>query len=334
MSQIHAHPRVSIGLPVFNGARYVRAALESILAQTFHDWELLICDNASADGTAEICSEFVRRDRRIKYYRSATNRGAAPNYNWAFCLSSGEYFKWADYDDVIAPRFLEECVRVLDRDPDITVCFTRAHLIDETGAIVSEYDPLPDTSSGRPHVRFGNLLLAQDHRLLQASGVLRSRAVRRTRLHESYPCSDEVLLAHLALLGRYHEVPDRLASIRVHAGQSTKGVLASERARVLFFDTSLEGRAVPIRWLYFCGGMSAIREADLPAWERILCYCQMARWLARKQNLRSVIKDVLLMTHEAIPVFGRLYSEAVTAAELGAGRRPAARLDGERQSAG
>jgi glycosyltransferase involved in cell wall biosynthesis len=334
MSQTHAHPRVSLGLPVYNGARYLRAALESSVAQTFDDWELLICDNASTDGTAEICSEFVRRDRRIRYYRSATNRGAAPNYNWAFRLASGEYFKWADYDDVIAPQFLQECVRVLDRQPDVMVCYTRAHLIDETGAVVSEYDPLPDTSSERPHVRFGNLLLAQDHRLIQASGVLRSRAVRRTRLHESYPCSDEVLLAHLALLGRYHEIPDRLACIRVHAEQSTKGVLASERARVLFFDTSLEGRAVPIRWQYFCGGMRAIREAALPVWERVLCYGQMARWLARKQNLRSVVKDVLLMTNEVIPVFGRLYQEAVTAAELGAGRRPAAPAGGKHQSAG
>ncbi len=334
MTQTHAHPRVSIGLPVFNGARYLRAALESIVAQTLNDWELIICDNASTDGTGEICGEFVRRDKRIQYHRSATNRGAAPNYNWAFTLAVGEYFKWADYDDVIAPRFLEECVRVLDREPEVVACFTRAYLIDQTGAVVCEYDPLPDTSSVRPHVRFGKLLLEQDHRLIQASGVLRTSAVRRTRLHESYPCSDEVLLAHLALLGRYHEVPDRLASIRVHPAQSTKGVLASERARVLFFDTSLEGRAVPIRWLYFRGGVNAIRETDLPVWERTLCYLQMLRWLARKENFRSVLKDILLMTHEMVPVFRRLYEGAVGAAQLGARRAQAAAVIGRHEHDG
>lgn len=334
MIQAHGHPRVSIGLPVFNGARYLSAALESVVAQTFRDWELIICDNASTDGTAGICREFARRDTRVRYYRSEKNRGAAPNYNWAFGLARGEYFKWADYDDIIAPRFLEECVRVLDREPDVVVCFSRAHLIDESGTKVCEYDPLPDTSSARPHIRFGNLLLAQDHRLLQASGVLRSSAVRRTRLHESYPCSDEVLLAHLALLGRYYEIPDRLACIRVHPAQSTKGVLASERARVLFFDTSLEGRAVPIRWLYFRGGINAIQEAALPFWERAHCYRQMLRWLVRKENARSVLKDLMLMTHERLPVFRGLYEEAVAAALMGAGRLPGGSADSRRQLAG
>jgi glycosyltransferase involved in cell wall biosynthesis len=104
-------PKVATGMPVWNGEKFVSEAIESILAQTYGDFELVISDNASTDATAEICHDYAKQDARIRYIRQKTNIGAAPNYNEVFRHSSGQYFKWAAHDDVLAPEFIGECVR-------------------------------------------------------------------------------------------------------------------------------------------------------------------------------------------------------------------------------
>src|SRR5262245_45018612 len=102
----NATPRVSIGLPIFNGEKYVAQAFDSILAQTYADFELIISDNASTDQTEAICQAYANRDRRIRYYRNNRNLGAAANYNRVFDLSTGVYFKWAAHDDIVLPTFV------------------------------------------------------------------------------------------------------------------------------------------------------------------------------------------------------------------------------------
>src|SRR5689334_3559190 len=88
-------PKVSIGLPVYNGENYLAKTIASILAQTFTDFELIICDNASSDSTQRICEDFARQDARVRYGRNEKNLGAGPNYDLAFSRSTGTYFKWA-----------------------------------------------------------------------------------------------------------------------------------------------------------------------------------------------------------------------------------------------
>src|SRR3954470_15735733 len=88
-------PLVSIGLPVYNGARYIAEALESLLAQTYTAFELIISDNGSTDATRSICEEFAARDGRVRYVRHETNRGLAWNWNHVFELSRRPYFKWS-----------------------------------------------------------------------------------------------------------------------------------------------------------------------------------------------------------------------------------------------
>src|SRR5262249_45528439 len=103
-------PKVTIGLPVYNGAEYLADAITSILSQTFTDFELLISDNASDDATESICRGFADRDRRVKYVRQKTNIGAAANHNLLVGQSDSPYFKWAAHDDILEPRFLEVAV--------------------------------------------------------------------------------------------------------------------------------------------------------------------------------------------------------------------------------
>lgn len=133
-------PRLSIGLPVFNGDKFLNKAIDSLLAQTFEDFELIISDNASTDKTEEICRTYAEKDQRIRYYRNEKNIGCARNFNRVFKLSSAEYFKWAAHDDLHAPNFLMKCVEVLDQNPSVILCHSQVYIIDEYGKFLQNYD--------------------------------------------------------------------------------------------------------------------------------------------------------------------------------------------------
>src|SRR4051794_27763407 len=137
---IEHKPRVSIGMPVRNGAKYIRQAIDSILAQTFTDWELIVCDNASTDSTEQIVREYAARDSRIRYHRNPRDIGPAANHNIGFEMSRGEYFRWHAHDDMIAPTYLEKCVAALDADPTIAVAHTQTRIVDDKNEFLEDYN--------------------------------------------------------------------------------------------------------------------------------------------------------------------------------------------------
>lgn len=294
----NSQPRVSVGLPVYNAEKYLEKALDSILAQTYQDFELIISDNASVDRTQEICQTYAARDARIRYYRNAKNLGAVPNFNRVLELATSEYHKWAPYDDLIEPDFLARCVAVLDQNPAVVLCYSRAKIIDEAGNFEVDYNPGPDTSSRKPHERFRNLILYPEY-AVQQMGLIRTSVLKEVGGHQSYPSSDEVLLAELALRGQFFEIPERLYLYRRHAAQST-GTSHIQRARVLFFDTSFAGKIVLPKWLYLEGCLRAIQRAPLPAVERIHCYRQLLRWLLVAPNFRALGKDLLIAASQMV----------------------------------
>jgi glycosyltransferase involved in cell wall biosynthesis len=114
-----SNPKVSIGLPVYNGENFIREAIDSILGQIFCDFELIISDNASSDGTEEICRSYAGRDQRVRYYRNEENIGSSGNYTRVFLLAKGKYFKWTAHDDICKPDFIEKCIEVLDKDDSL-----------------------------------------------------------------------------------------------------------------------------------------------------------------------------------------------------------------------
>lgn len=295
----NARPRVSIGLPVFNGERYLEKALDSILGQTFTNFEIVISDNASTDRTEEICRMFMERDARIHYFRNDRNLGAAPNFNRVFELSTGEFFKWHAYDDLIMPTFISRCIEELDQNPAAVLCFPRVTLIDDHGEPIGDYDPEPDTSSPEPHVRFRNLVLR--HGLfIQTYGLIRADVLGKTGCHRSFPSSDEVFLAELGLRGQFHQIPDRLLCLRIHNEQSTKGVLRVERARTLWFDSSLKGKIFLPKWAYFFACLQVVKAAPLNHAQRLYCYVQVMRWLLVPAHLRAMGKDMLLAASQLV----------------------------------
>src|SRR3989449_9323369 len=135
----HATPRVSMAVPVYNGERYLGEALDSLLAQTYHDFELIICDNASTDGTGEIARSYASMDERVRDVRNERNLGLAGNVKRAFQLSSGEYFRWHAADDGGAPQCLARCVAVADRHPAAVRAYPKSKLSAPAGRAPAAY---------------------------------------------------------------------------------------------------------------------------------------------------------------------------------------------------
>jgi glycosyltransferase involved in cell wall biosynthesis len=287
-------PLVSIGLPVYNAEKYLEEALESILDQTYKHFELIVSDNASNDRTQDICLKYAQKDSRVRYYRNETNLGAAPNHNHVFELAKGKYFKWAGYDDKIAPDFLSKCVEVLEKNLDIVLCMPQTGMIDENGQHIGGFDFNVDADISSPHMRFKNLMLKNKSGNF-IYGLMRLDSVSKTSLHGSYPSSDLVFIAELAFYGVFYVMPERLFYRRMHAEQSTKGTLRFERNRVAWFDTSLNERIVLPKWRYLFGSLKAVKNAPLNVFQRLFCYMQVVRWALGRPQIRALGKDVLLV---------------------------------------
>src|SRR5215475_6332451 len=129
-------PKLSIGIPVFNGQEFLPELLDSLLGQTFTDFEIVICDNASTDRTSQICWEYERRDSRVQYVRNLRNLGAVANFNRVFELSTAPLFKWAAHDDLHHEAYLETCVRLLEENPDVVLAHAGTAFIDDKGEIL------------------------------------------------------------------------------------------------------------------------------------------------------------------------------------------------------
>ena len=274
-------PRVSIGLPIYNGENFLGDAVESLLAQTFTDFELVLVDNASTDGTAAMCERFVARDKRVRYHRNPQNIGGAPNFNLAFQLADrAPYFKWAAHDDRHLPDFLAECVKVLDADPDVVVCHAESEFIDETGRVVKSYNPeLNEVGSPRASTRFRNLVLSE-HWAFDVFGLMRRSVLAETPLHGSYVGSDRVMLAELGLRGRFHRVPRVLFQSRDYGGRSIRA--QDIRARGGWFNPKLEGKIILPHCRYFFEFARTPLRVPLSVSERVACWRAVWEW--RREN--------------------------------------------------
>jgi glycosyltransferase involved in cell wall biosynthesis len=229
-------PRLSIGLPVYNGEQFLAQALDCLLAQTFGNFEIIVSDNASTDRTAQISRAYADRDARVRYLRNDANLGAIANYNRTFALSSAPLFKWAAHDDLHHSHYLEKCVRLLDEDQTVLLAHSATAFIDDKGQAFpldpdtgTYVDPktglrqMPDSPAigdSRSAVsRFWHVL-ARARWGSHMFGVIRRDALRQTGLLPNFAGSDRVMLAELALLGRFRAVPERLFLKRFHGGGS------------------------------------------------------------------------------------------------------------------
>lgn len=284
-------PSVSVGLPVWNGEKFIRSALDSILQQEFADFELIISDNSSTDATENICREYAAKDPRVRYSRNEKNIGATGNYNRVFELARGEFFKWISHDDECAPSFLRRCMETFEKaSPDTVLVCSRNQKIDETGRVVhvSGFQMTPSPSPSR---RLASLIGRRDfpHPIW---GLIRSKALRQTRLM-GVVRADEVLLAELALLGRFVEIPEELQRWRVHPQNAMK-VHRTSRQLVLWHDPSKANRRfiLPDGLAWDLEYFRAIRHIPNSGMERLFCYAVISSFalMRRARNFRNMLR--------------------------------------------
>jgi glycosyltransferase involved in cell wall biosynthesis len=273
-----AHSRVAIGLPVYNGGKYLAQTLDSILAQTFEDFDLVISDNASTDRTEEISRDYAGRDGRIRYHRNERNLGAAWNYNRVFELADAEYFKWAAHDDLIAPAYIERCIGILDRKPRAVLSYARTRIIDENGGEKEDYNDNLHLDSVSARERFRRVLFELTGECNAVFGLIRREALLRTNLIGAFHSSDIVLLAELAMQGEFYEIEERLFFRRDHPDTSVR-LHKSKRDRTAWFDPNKARRDPMLMWRWLVEYAKAVRRVPMSVSEKSCCYALLAKWM-------------------------------------------------------
>lgn len=261
-------PRLTIGLPVYNGETYLAETLKSLLAQDFDDFELVVSDNASTDATVQIVESFARRDPRLRLVRNDQNMGAAYNYNRLVMDSRAELFKWAGYDDLLEPGYVSSCVAALDANPRAVLAFAQATIMDAAGRRVHAYEEPLDVAGSTPWRRVASF--AWQFNLCNACfGVMRRATMTSTGLIRPYISSDVTFLAEMAALGSFRLVDQRLFLRRVHESSSRQGrTSAAEVAR--WFDPSARGAPRLVRLKLLGRTVAALGAGSAPVPDRLL----------------------------------------------------------------
>jgi glycosyltransferase involved in cell wall biosynthesis len=247
-------------MPVYNSKKYIRKQLDSLLAQTYTNFEIVITDNCSTDETPQIIADYMARDSRIRYVRNETNIGLYSNFNRCFELARGEYFKWAADDDLHDPRFLEKAVAVLDSDPEVVMCWCLVRQIDSYGDEI----PLEALGKGVYYDRDGHKTMVSppdEHgaalnsprittRLRGAIhnntwsyeifGLCRRELMAKSSRHQDYYGSEKVCVVEFAAMGRIHTLPEVLFYYRRHPAQSTGIMTAKQRQSVILGATTVK----------------------------------------------------------------------------------------------
>jgi glycosyltransferase involved in cell wall biosynthesis len=276
---VTAAPRLSIGLPVYNGENYLAESLDALLGQSFTDFELIISDNASTDSTEEICLGYASRDRRIRYFRQQRNIGIAPNRNFVTQHARGEFFKVACHDDLFARDLLGLCIEALDDNPRVVLAHSWSAILDPAGVVTELLEYPVNTAAARAPDRLRSMLF--DGWGDDDGGVIRMDVLRRVSAQGSYHFADRTFTAEIALYGPFYMVPDWLFFRRCHPGQA--GVVSSMRDRCARLDPRRANRitnpAARLYGEYIWGYIRAIQRAPLTKLERRECYAVLGQWM-------------------------------------------------------
>lgn len=285
MNKVSKVPRLSVGLPVYNGENYLAESLEALLGQTYEEFELIISDNASTDSTGDICRRYARHDSRIRYIRQPKNIGLAQNHNCLVAEARGELFKWSSHDDLYARDLIERCVEALDEYPQVILAHSWTAMIDSAGNVTRAVHYEIATESPSPPERFRSMLF--DRGGDDDSGVIRLPVLRQTALNGSYYRADRTFVSELALAGPFYHVPDWLYFRRDHPERAARA-FTSVRDWCTNLDPSRADRlrhpVVRLYGEYVWGFITAIRHAPLSAAERRQCYRHLAHWAASRAS--------------------------------------------------
>jgi len=270
-------PRVSVGLIVYEGERYLESSIDSYLRQTFTDFELIVSDNGSTDGTERIALAKAAADRRVRYVRSERNRGVAWNLNNAFALARGEYFAWASHDDLQTPEFLERALAVLEADPTVVYAYAPTYLMDDDGRVYAREANRFTLGADSPNRRFWEQLIVRGGQNFW--GLHRVSTLQQVGRLGSTPWGERVMFGELSLRGRFAVVPGTSFYWRRQDGLPAA---YSPRRNVVAFDPDGPAwrRIRPaLLTRYVAELIAAIQRTPLPIGERLRCYARLGRWM-------------------------------------------------------
>jgi len=335
---MNAVPRLSIGLPVYNGENHLTESLEALLGQSYEDFELIISDNASTDDTADICRRYGKQDARIRYIRQPRNIGLSPNHNFVLQQSRGEYFKWAAADDLYGRDLLKRCVDALDEDEEVVLAHSWEAAIDNASTVTQAMDYPLATNSPRAPDRFKAILFGSsglfessdpavsgfvrvDNRgILRACdmyGVTRTAVMRKVTPLGSYHHSDRIIICALALHGRFHMTPDWLY-FRRDTPDRTYNKSPKLRDRCEVHDPSRKNRLLhPTTRLvaeYLWAYVGAIQRAPLSPADRRECYRNLSQWMLDRVTSKVVRRHM-------VPLEAPDHSHAVSAGAVVPGQK-------------
>lgn len=266
---MNAPPRVSVGIPVYNGEPYLSDTLDALRKQELDDLEVIISDNASTDNTEQICRNVAAADSRFHYYRSDTNRGISWNYNRVLSLARAAAFMWNCADDIADPEHLSECCEALDRNPDAHVAFARVRLIDSSGAQIGELDD--DGLSFdlvEPARRVERYFARHAYQIVGFGGVFRTSSLRELGGLPSFYGGDVLLGMRLAMLGGLVQVPQQLFRQRRHDLQMNKLQGGDPVAQQLAYAPSRRLHSAFPQWRLNAEMFRAIAATSLPPTDR------------------------------------------------------------------
>lgn len=219
-------PRVSICLPTFNGDRFVADAIDSVLNQSFQDFELIIIDDSSADGSFELIENYAAKDARIKFFANESRRGLFANYNACMQMAEGEYLKLFAQDDVLHKDALAECVRVLDENPHVSIVSLQRAIIDGDGqpvGVATHYrDRLPEDISIGVHEIASQCLFPINNCIGEPSTVMFRQKDQGTGFNvDLLQVGDIEYWIRIAMAGDVYLSSKQYCSFRRHQGSKT-----------------------------------------------------------------------------------------------------------------
>jgi glycosyltransferase involved in cell wall biosynthesis len=324
---MRGHPRVSIGLPVFNAELYLEQSLEAVLGQTFRDFELIISSNASTDGTDDICRRYAERDERIRFIRQPSNIGAVPNHNLVLDQATAPLFKWVSGDDLYARDLIERCVALLDAEPELVLAHSWTAAINGDGELIQALPYPLATERPEPEARLRSLLFAGDEmpgaiRADDFYGVIRTDVLRKMKRLGSFYHSDQTYTANLALHGPFGIIPEWLYFRRHHTGRALEA-----NPTVRSWCSNLDPRrgdrlrhpTVRLIGEYGWENIALIGRSPIRLSDKVRCYRVMGQWMVSRVARRLSGRHDEHQGRPATP----LIEPPVSVAELVAGQHDA-----------
>jgi glycosyltransferase involved in cell wall biosynthesis len=229
-------PRVSVLVPTYRYSEYLDQAISSILAQDFEDFELIISDDASGDGSAEKIRAFAERDRRIRAYVQPKNLGMVPHWNWCLAQAKGDYIKYLFGDDYLATRqALGQLVRALDAQPSAVLATGQRQWVDEKGQTMFRAESMPSNGLTNGTEATANCMSVDRNLIGEPPAVLFRKAAGLRGFDVTFRQLVDLEMWYCLLeSGDLMTVPDLVLSFRVHNAQQTA---QNARSRIASVET-------------------------------------------------------------------------------------------------